>query len=571
MGSGQSNQNNLKHQNQQNNNDYIQEQQSIINSSVALRSQVLKKRMISQEDDDDDDEDEEEEEQDSNEDSENEEQQFESKKKEEYVLGDRLVENKSMYSGYLQDRIQLLAIKKIALNKKENFKIIKYNLQQFANLRHQNLESIISWNFENSSNKKSYYLNVFFNFESNGSLQSILQKYCKFSQELILSIFQSILKALDYLHSQNKLHRNLKTSNILVDHEGTIMISDILIQSQYSLQNYSAPETFEYADYSEASDIWSAGCIVYELLTKKQPWQIDDKILSIQEIKKKFNQNQLFLNENEVVYKNFLNVLKQIFSFNPQERPTANQLLKNQIFLENSQSKFKQIAKQTSQKEMQKKPQQKIMSLIQNFEDNSNSKFCPKPFQFIKMIKKDDDEISFNINECIFCIQQNTLKEFTVSHNSNQFSITKNNFQSLCSKQFKFSTNLIQQQLFQNKQLSRVQEGQNLLQIVSQMKTAINFQGSNLESQNSVSEKQFDQKSVQTNHQILQTRQDIKLENQQIKESQQIQDIQDIKQINEQIEKEDLKNTQTETLIHQKKNSLDNEQIFFDGDFVFIL
>ncbi|CAD8199658.1 unnamed protein product [Paramecium octaurelia] len=573
MGSGQSNQNQLNnqnHQSSQNNQEHVPEQQTLINSSVALRSQALKKRMISQDDDDDDEDDDEEEEQDSNEDSENEEQQFESKKKEEYVLGDKLVENKSMYSGYLLNRIQLLAIKKIALNNKENFKIIKYNLQQLANLRHQNIEPIISWNFENSNNKKNYYLNVYSNFESNGSLQSIISKYCKFSQELVLTIFQSILKALDYLHCQNKLHRNLKTSNVLVDQEGTILISDILIQSQYTLSNYSAPEAFAYADYSEASDIWSAGCIVYELITKRQPWQTDERVLSIQEIKRKYSQNQLFLNEKESIQKNLLLILQQIFSFNPQERPSASQLLKNSIFQENSQNKFKQIVKQSSSKEMQKKPQQQIMSLIQNFENNNNAK-TPKPFQFVKMIKKEDDETQFHIKECVFSILSNTLKEFTVQNNSSQFSITKNNFQSLCSKQGKFGMNLIQQQLCQNKQSSRVQEAQNLLQFVSQMKTAINFQGSNLESQNSVSDKNFDLKSVQRHNLILQSEQSVKLENQQIKDSSQIQDQKDIKQITEQIQKVDLIDPQTETVNHQKKNILESEQIFFDGDFVFIL
>ncbi|CAD8116639.1 unnamed protein product [Paramecium primaurelia] len=566
MGNGQSNQNNHGHMNEQ------PEQQQIINSSVALRSQVVKKRNISQ-DDDDDDEDDEEEELDSNDDSENEEQQSESNEYEEYIQGDKLVDNKSMYSGFLVNRIQLLAIKKIVLNKKENFKIIKYNLQQLTNLRHQNLETIISWNFENSNNKKNYYLNIFSNFQSNGSLQSILLKYCKFSKELILTIFQSILKALEYLHSQNKLHKNLKTQNILVDHEGTILISDILIQSQYSLSNYSAPETFVYADYSEASDIWSAGCIFYELLTQKQPWQINDKVLSIQEIKKKFSLNQTFLKENLDIQKNAMNILQQIFQFQPENRPSASQLLKHQIFLENSTSKFKQMAKQISQKDVQNTPQKKFMSLIQDCKINNNSNNIQlQPVQYIKLKKKEDDEISFDIKECVFYIQSNILKEFTITQNSNSYLLTKNNFDSLTIKQHKFNCNLIQQKLCHNKQQYRIQDASNLSQIVSQMKTAINLQGSILQSQNSTSEKNFDQKSFQANHLILQTQSFNQL-NQEIKQFQQIQDNQnDIKQKNEQITKQQgLIKSQTQSTINQNINSQDTEQILFDGDFVFIL
>lgn len=36
-----------------------------------------------------------------------------------------------------------------------------------------------------------------------------------------------------------------------------------------------------YSEYSEASDIWSVGCILYEILTKQPPWSIENRLLSL--------------------------------------------------------------------------------------------------------------------------------------------------------------------------------------------------------------------------------------------------------------------------------------------------
>lgn len=62
--------------------------------------------------------------------------------------------------------------------------------------------------------------------------------------------------------------RNLKTSNVLVDGDANIKLSDINVLNSFKLSFYSAPECFEFHQYTAAADVWSAGCIFMEMLTK---------------------------------------------------------------------------------------------------------------------------------------------------------------------------------------------------------------------------------------------------------------------------------------------------------------
>lgn len=52
---------------------------------------------------------------------------------------------------------------------------------------------------------------------------------------------------------------------------------------------YSAPECFNSQEYSEYSDVWSAGCIFMEMLTKMHPWHLLSGAITLAEIKSNIN------------------------------------------------------------------------------------------------------------------------------------------------------------------------------------------------------------------------------------------------------------------------------------------
>ncbi|OXA57201.1 Serine/threonine-protein kinase 36 [Folsomia candida] len=99
----------------------------------------------------------------------------------------------------------------------------------------------------------------------------------------VRSITCDLVSALNYLFNQRILHRDLKPQNILIGSDGhcklcdfgfakTIGINDFLLTSIKGTPLYMAPEIFQYGSYDQKAELWSLGCIIYELLFGKPPF-----------------------------------------------------------------------------------------------------------------------------------------------------------------------------------------------------------------------------------------------------------------------------------------------------------
>ncbi|KAK8512797.1 hypothetical protein V6N12_030213 [Hibiscus sabdariffa] len=102
-----------------------------------------------------------------------------------------------------------------------------------------------------------------------------------FSQSEVKCLMLQLLEGIKYLHDNWVLHRDLKTSNLLLNNQGELKICDFGLARQYGspLKPYThlvvtlwyrAPELLLGArQYSTAIDMWSLGCIMAELLSKE--------------------------------------------------------------------------------------------------------------------------------------------------------------------------------------------------------------------------------------------------------------------------------------------------------------
>jgi len=89
-----------------------------------------------------------------------------------------------------------------------------------------------------------------------------------------------VLQGLLYLHEQGVIHRDIKGANILTTADGTVKLADFGVATKSNVNEYSvvgtpywmAPEVIELSGASTASDIWSLGCTVIELLDGKPPY-----------------------------------------------------------------------------------------------------------------------------------------------------------------------------------------------------------------------------------------------------------------------------------------------------------
>ena len=102
----------------------------------------------------------------------------------------------------------------------------------------------------------------------------------------------SVLAALDYSHSQGIVHRDIKPANIMVTGNGTVKVMDFGIaraladsaatmtqtQAVVGTAQYLAPEQARGEKVDARSDLYSAGCVLFELLTGRPPFQGDSPV-----------------------------------------------------------------------------------------------------------------------------------------------------------------------------------------------------------------------------------------------------------------------------------------------------
>ena len=104
------------------------------------------------------------------------------------------------------------------------------------------------------------------------------------TENIVWKFFIQICIGLYHLHSNKILHRDLKTLNIFLTKENKIKIGDLGVAkildnienfatSKVGTPYYLSPEVCEDRPYNNKSDIWSLGCILYELCTLKHPFE----------------------------------------------------------------------------------------------------------------------------------------------------------------------------------------------------------------------------------------------------------------------------------------------------------
>ena len=115
------------------------------------------------------------------------------------------------------------------------------------------------------------------------SLYEHLQNKAKFELAEIGEIIRQLLDGLGYAHAQGVVHRDVKPSNILINDDGRIKISDFGIAHLDSSSltqigeimgspGYMSPEQFTGDEPDARTDIYAAGVIAYELLANRKPF-----------------------------------------------------------------------------------------------------------------------------------------------------------------------------------------------------------------------------------------------------------------------------------------------------------
>ncbi|KAM4789418.1 serine/threonine-protein kinase Nek3 isoform 1-T2 [Cyanocitta cristata] len=216
-------------------------------------------------------------------------------------------------------------------------------------------------------------------FEADGHLY-IVMEYCDngdlmqkikqqggnfFPEDTILHWFVQMCLAVKHIHDKRVLHRDIKSKNVFLTQSGKVKLGDFgsarLLAHPMSYActyvgtpYYVPPEIWESLPYNNKSDIWSLGCILYELCTLKHPFQANSwKHLILKICKGSYDPLPSHYSY-ELHY-----LIKQMFKRNPQNRPSAStilsrgclaKLVKN-CFPSEMANEFEQVLKETKKDE----------------------------------------------------------------------------------------------------------------------------------------------------------------------------------------------------------------------------
>ena len=158
-----------------------------------------------------------------------------------------------------------------------------------------------------------------------------------FAEFAIRSILLDCLNALGCIHDHGVVHRDIKPSNILLFCDGAAKICDFGIaqpdleslpsQCKGTLQ-YMAPEVINKGNYEKSADIWSLGCVMYELMWREPLFSegsYSEVIARIVDFKSKN-----YLEFPSIYSPELQEIVRSMLSIDPQARPSVQKLIESE-------------------------------------------------------------------------------------------------------------------------------------------------------------------------------------------------------------------------------------------------
>lgn len=129
-----------------------------------------------------------------------------------------------------------------------------------------------------------------------GDLKSILDIYGSFPIEVVIYIMAQLIDTLSYVHSQNIIYGDMKLENLIVDSLWNVKLCDFgsaveIFDHQQSINNHLTtahvmpPETARDGIYGYKGDVWSLGCICYEMIIGHALFKEATDYLTLEKIK----------------------------------------------------------------------------------------------------------------------------------------------------------------------------------------------------------------------------------------------------------------------------------------------
>jgi len=159
--------------------------------------------------------------------------------------------------------------------------LLKSEAQNWSSISHPNCVS-----FMGCCLHESEYL-LLCEYMPGGTLETRLAQYLQDgrpppTQDELVAWMAPLADGMKYLHSKGIIHRDLKSANVLIDNDGRLALSDFGLSRKFDLgkseftaetgsYRWMAPEVTRHEPYDEKCDVYSYGCLCYEMTTYRIP------------------------------------------------------------------------------------------------------------------------------------------------------------------------------------------------------------------------------------------------------------------------------------------------------------
>eukprot|EP00252_Welwitschia_mirabilis_P017576 TRINITY_DN3892_c0_g1_i1.p1 TRINITY_DN3892_c0_g1~~TRINITY_DN3892_c0_g1_i1.p1 ORF type:complete len:211 (-),score=31.83 TRINITY_DN3892_c0_g1_i1:212-844(-) len=174
---------------------------------------------------------------------------------------------KAARNVFTGERFAVKIIDKKMIFKNNLMNQVKREITTMKLVRHPNIVHL----YEVLASKRRVYLIM--EYVAGGELSDRLDDVEKLSEGEARKYFHQLINAVDYCHSRNVYHRDLKPQNLLLDQNGNLKITDFglsvlrqtdaILSTSCGSPDYAAPEVILGQNYNgAAADVWSCGIIL---------------------------------------------------------------------------------------------------------------------------------------------------------------------------------------------------------------------------------------------------------------------------------------------------------------------